>query len=185
MKEKVLIIESRDASDHFHNRKEGELLTQILKLGGISAKHFEVLDKDHFVKAVNYAKHDSISYVHFSGHGLEKGFKLTNEFIDWENFSKLTGKLLSDKCLVFSSCLVANGVGKLLENDNTFCNAIIAPTREIEWDEGLVAYSVFYHRAKRTNTTTNADVVLLNRVTKPGTFKYFNPYGRITYALET
>ncbi|MEZ8849108.1 hypothetical protein AB4210_014780 [Vibrio cyclitrophicus] len=44
-KHEILIIESRSAKDIFDDRYEGATLKEVLKLQGVSAKHFEVVSK--------------------------------------------------------------------------------------------------------------------------------------------
>lgn len=175
MKE-VLIIESRNPSDHYHNRREGNILSKVLGLGGVKTICLEVLNKSFFVEAIRNAADESIKYVHFSGHGYKDGFELTNgDIITWEILDEIAWPILKNKCLVFSSCNVAKGVEKLFDIHKTFCNVIIAPTRKLGWDEGLVAYSTFYHKAKNTETSTEADVRVMNHITGRGTFKLFSP----------
>ncbi|HIF9060109.1 TPA: hypothetical protein ACX6R0_001283 [Photobacterium damselae] len=127
----------------------------------MSAKHFEVVNKVYFGKAIKYAASENIKYVHFSGHGSEKGIELTDGFITWK-----------DTCLCFSSCDVARGVDEIFEYHKSFCNAVIAPTREISWGEGLVAYSALYHRALSCSTSSSQDVRVLNHIVGAGTFSF-------------
>ncbi|WP_241497555.1 hypothetical protein [Vibrio cyclitrophicus] len=82
-KHEILIIESRSAKDIFDDRYEGATLKEVLKLQGVSAKHFEVVNKAYFEKAIKYAANKHIKYVHFSGHGSEEGIALTDGFITW------------------------------------------------------------------------------------------------------
>lgn len=181
----VLIIESRNSSDHFNGRHEGRILQQILHLEGIHSKYCEVLDKVHFLKALKQAENINVKYVHFSCHGLDEGFELTDgTFITWQDFDSIAWPILKNKCLVFSSCLVGKGIEKLFDYHKTFCNAIIAPTRTISWSEGIVAYSAFYHKATSSKTCTKSDVRVMNAVVGSGTFSLFeSPTKNITYVI--
>ncbi len=177
----VLIIESRSPLDHFDGRHEGRILKDILHLGGVRTKYFEVLDQKYLKKSLEKASNDSIKYVHFSCHGLDNGFQLTDgSFLTWKEFDTIAWPYLKNKCLVFSSCLVGKGVESLFEHHKTFCNAIVAPTREITWSEGVVAYSAFYHKATSAKTSTNSDVRVMNAIVGKRTFSLFDSPTRNT-----
>jgi len=180
----VLIIESRSSEDIYKDRSEGLKLKDVLKLQGISAKYFEVIDKRFFTKAIKYAEKSHIKYIHFSGHGAAEGFALTNEFITWSDFDELAWPHLKGKCLCFSSCNIANGVEDIFNYHKSFCNAVIAPTRPISWGEGLVAFSALYFRAMSFKTSSDQDIRVLNHIVGPGTFKFIpSPYTSATYIV--
>jgi len=181
----VLIIESRSPSDHFDGIHEGRILKDILHLEGVSAKYFEVIDQNHLKRALEKASNDSIKYVHFSCHGLDNGFQLTDGiFLTWEDFDAIAWPALKNKRLVFSSCLVGKGVEKLFDYHKTFCNSVIASNRTITWSEGIVAYSAFYHKATSNKTTTKSDVKVMNAIVGRGTFSLFDsPTRNTTYTI--
>ncbi|HIF9176142.1 hypothetical protein [Photobacterium damselae] len=183
-KNEILIIESRNAQDIYDDRYEGATLKEVLKLQGISAKHFEVVNKVYFGKAIKYAASENIKYVHFSGHGSEKGIELTDGFITWKELDQIAWPYLKDTCLCFSSCDVARGVDEIFEYHKSFCNAVIAPTREISWGEGLVAYSALYHRALSCSTSSSQDVRVLNHIVGAGTFSFIaSTFRSTTYSV--
>ncbi|HII4333219.1 TPA: hypothetical protein ACY4P8_004670 [Vibrio parahaemolyticus] len=180
----ILIIESRSAEDIYDDRYEGATLKDVLKLQGISAKHFEVVDKGYFEKAIKYASKEHIKYVHFSGHGSPEGIALTNDFITWKEFDQMAWPHLKGTCLCFSSCDVAKGVLEVFEYHKSFCNAIIAPTRPITWGEGLVSFSALYHRALSSSTSSTQDVRVLNHIVGAGTFSFLaSSYQSTTYVV--
>ncbi|WP_223827953.1 CHAT domain-containing protein [Vreelandella titanicae] len=176
----VVIIESRSASDIFDGRSEGESLQHVLKLENVRAKLFNVCNRKQLQKALDYAAKDSVTYVHFSGHGSDDGFTLTSYdfgdkddgFVSWQDFDEMAWPKLKGKCLCFSSCDIGRGVEAVFDFHKSFCNAIVAPTRKITWGEGLVAFSAFYHRALEEDTSTKKDVSVMNRIVGAGTFKF-------------
>jgi hypothetical protein len=86
--------------------------------------------------------------VHISAHGAPNGFYLTDgEFITWRDFDELAWPYLKNTCICFSSCSVGLGAEQIFTHHMSFCNAIVAPTRDIQWSEGLVSFSAFYDRA--------------------------------------
>lgn len=184
-KHEILIIESRIPKDIFDDRFEAGTLKQILKLQDVHAKHMEVVDREYLVKAIKYAERENIRYVHFSVHGNPDGFALTNgDFITWSEFDEIAWPRLKNTCLCFSSCSVGQGADELFDNHKSFCNAIVAPTRNIGWGEALIAFSALYHRALSTKTSTVQDVKVLNHIVGAGTFRLIeSPYRTTTYAI--
>lgn len=166
----VLIIESRAAHDYFDGRQEGKTLQSILDLAEVRSKYVEVVNRQMLARALAQASSQAIRYVHFSCHGSVDGIALTDgDLIDWETLDELAWPKLRGKCLTFSSCDVGRGVDRLFSLHRTFCSAIVAPTRQVLWDEALVAYSVFYFRATR-NGSTEQDVRLMNCIVGRGSF---------------
>ncbi|KTG21236.1 hypothetical protein AUR67_07815 [Pseudoalteromonas sp. XI10] len=184
-KNEILIIESRGALDHFDDRYEAATLKDVLNLQRVRAKHVEVVNKEYLAKALKLAENVNINYVHISAHGCDKGIELTDgDFISWKEFDELAWPYLKGVCICFSSCSVGLGANELFKYHRTFCNAIVAPTREISWGEGIVAFSAFYHRATKEDTSAEQDVKVLNHIVGAGTFKITcSSYNSTTYVV--
>lgn len=184
-KQEILIIESRSDQDIYDGRGEGETLKRILQLQGVNAISIEVINEKMLVKALKIAQRESIKYVHISAHGFDKGFALTDDvIITWRDLDRLAWPILRGKCICFSSCSVGNGADELFTLHKSFCNAIVAPTRDISWGEGLVAYSAFYHRAKLREKSSFQNVKVMNHVVGAGTFRLIeSTYVSRTYAI--
>lgn len=184
-KHEILIIESRSAQDIYDNRFEARTLKQIIKLYGIGTKSVEIINRSYLEKAINYAKKEHIRYVHISAHGDPSGFELTDgDFITWREFDELAWPRLKNTCLCFSSCSVGRGAEELFVYHKSFCNAIIAPARDISWGEGLVAFSALYYKALCAETSTAQDVKVLNYIVGAGSFRLItSPFREATYAI--
>ncbi len=127
-----MIIESRSDLDIYDERNEGDTLKRILELQGGYARSIEVVNEDMLVKALKVAQREHIKYVHISANCTDNGFILTNDgFITWKDFDQIAWPILHGKCICFSSCSVGNGVAELFTFHKSFCNAIVAPTRDI------------------------------------------------------
>lgn len=138
-----------------------------------------------FIKALKIAKRENIKYIHISAHGFDEGFSLTDgDIVTWRDFDRLAWPILRGKCICFSSCSVGNGVAELFILHKSFCNAIVAPTRNISWGEGLVAYSAFYHRTQSHEKSSSQNVKVMNHIVGAETFKLIeSPYISRTYTI--
>ena len=185
MSAEVLIIESRSFDDIHNDRHEGKTLKEVLRMQGIKSHYYEVATKEQLIKSLKRADRKSVKYVHISAHGEKGGFELTDgSFVTWADFDEVGWPYLKDTCLVFSSCDVAKGIEVIFSFHKTFCSAIVAPVREIYWHEGIVAYSAFYHRATKPDSSPEYDVKVMNTITEAGTFKYISSSsGAPTYVL--
>ncbi|HFK5703676.1 hypothetical protein ACPRR3_05270 [Enterobacter asburiae] len=80
--------------------------------------------------------------------------------------------------------MMADAVAELFTLHKSFCNAIVAPTRNISWGEGLVAYSAFYHRTQSHEKSSSQNVKVKNHIVGAGTFKLIeSPYISRTYTI--
>lgn len=185
-KQKILIIESRSDLDIYDERCEGNTLKKVLELQGVNAKCIEVVNEGMLIKALKIAQREHIKYIHISAHGSSDGFILTDEgFITWKDFDRIAWPILRGKCICFSSCSVGRGAEQLFNFHKSFCNAIVGPTRNITWGEGLVAYSAFYHRAQSHEKSSFQDVRVMNHIVGAGTFRLIDsPYVSSTFTID-
>ncbi len=165
---KVFIIESPSFKDILDNRKEGLALSKILDLAQINNEVFAVSDietleiaLDRIARNVLEIRKDlGMVQLHFSLHGSSEGIALSdNTFIDWNSFYVFikkfnetieyikapNGILFAPTYLIFSVC---NGFSaKIIKefDETTPYTALIGPVEAIEWSDGLLAYSTFYH----------------------------------------
>lgn len=171
MSTKVAIIESVGPNDLFEKRKEGIGLGSVLNLMHIEYVYYECFGEKHLVKAIReiQKKHRNVDYIHFSMHGSKEGISLmSGDFITWEKFDMLFWNKLKHIVLTFSSCEVGKGIHALFDYHRTFCKAIIAPTRTITWDEGLIAFSNLYFLAKKSNANIKNDLKKINTIIGAG-----------------
>jgi hypothetical protein len=184
-KQEVLIIESRSDQDIYDGRGEGETFKRILQLQCVNAKSIEAINEKMLIKALKVAQRESIKYIHISAHGYDRGFALTDDaIITWRDLDRLAWPILRGKCICFSSCSVGNGAEELFTLHKSFCNAIIAPKRDISWGEGLVAYSALYNRAQLREKSSMQNVKVMNHIVGAGTFRVIeSPYVSQTYTI--
>jgi len=165
---RVFVIESLSAVDHFDGRLEGAGICELLRLARVPHSYRSVVDLPHLELALDLVGASEARYVHFSCHGKEDGFQLTDgTFVSWRRFHDLAWRdchrALQDRVVVFSACLAGNGVDAVYRWHKTFCAQIVASTRQITWEEGLAAFSAFYLHVGR-ETTVGQSVELMNRI---------------------
>ncbi|CNI62726.1 Uncharacterised protein [Yersinia frederiksenii] len=184
-KQEILIIESRSDQDIYDGRCEGDTLKRVIQLQGVNAKSIEVVSEKMLIKALKIARRENIKYIHISAHGFNEGFSRTDgDIVTWRDFDRLAWPILRGKFICFSSCSVGNGVEELFTLHKSFCNAIVAPIRNISWGEGVVAYSAFYHRTKSHEKSSSQNVKLMNHIVGAGTLKFIeSPYISRTYTI--
>lgn len=184
-KQEILIIESHSDQDIYDGRCEGDTLKRVLQLQGVNAKSIEVINEKILIKALKIARRENIKYVHISAQGFNEGFFLTDgDIVTWRDFDRLAWPILRGKCICFSSCSVGNEVEELFTLHKSFCDEIVAPTRNISWGEGVVAYSAFYHRIQSHENSSSQNVKVMNHIVSAGAFKLIeSPYISRTYAI--
>lgn len=182
----VYIIESRSAEDHWEDRHEGRTLRHVLEMEGVQSKLREVVQLPQLRRALREASRGCYSYVHLSCHGGADGIELTDgTHVTWDLFDELAWPGLRGKCVVFSSCEVGAGVGRLFELHRTFCNAVVAPRGDITWSESIAAFTAFYHLATSADTAPEDDIRMMNQLVGRPVFCVSRGSGRAgdTYVL--
>jgi hypothetical protein len=184
----IYIIESPSNEDISENRKEGQALSEALKLASIKNKYFVVGTINEFshcfdsileteLKNKNKGK---VSYVtlHFSMHGNNKGIALTNnEVIIWKDLynsylKKLittlgyqkskNGSIVAPIHLHFSTC---NGIyAKVITtmDENSPYISLVGPNTTVNWSDSLVAFIILYHNTIHKENGPQKSVQLMN-----------------------
>lgn len=168
---KLIMIESRTIEDQEMGFSEQDVLRSVFEQLRIRAKVIEVFTPAQFYQALRRASSEHVGYVHFSGHGSPSGVLIGATEVTWEDIDQQCWPNLKNVCFTFSSCDVAKGVSRIFERHKTFCAAVVAATRKVDWAESAVAFSAFYLRSTRDDSSTEQDVRTMNHICGSGTFK--------------
>jgi len=83
----VFIIESLRQEDHREERLEGNLIAQILRLGGRNPIYNLVESRDQFIEAIEQFGKSQYRYLHLSCHGSVDSFEFYFGQMTFEQFT--------------------------------------------------------------------------------------------------
>lgn len=169
-KYKVYFIESPSKKDIEDERNEGKSLTSYFDLTLIPHKYFLVADKNQLYETFNEIAEDVleinkskninevfIPIIHFSAHGNESFFGMTNDHMTWEELGEELYKLnvksgidltrfISDYIICMSVCNGASLRKVIVEGNGTPFFAMIGSDESISWGDSITAFQVFYYK---------------------------------------
>lgn len=159
----VYIIESPSPRDLSDGRTEGNALCETFKLAGIKHSYSLAVNLDEFLRALAlgeglpfldaYRKHgEEAPVLHLSMHGNTDGVQLTDgRILSWDDLrdilSPINSALPLGLMVTFSTCGGAASIRMSMSEDVNHkpFYVTVGSTREVPWDEALIAYAVFYH----------------------------------------
>ncbi len=104
----VFIIESLTFKDEREGKREGDILTNILRL---SQKHVEyryIRTKSELKAVLKHFAKSKMRYLHLSCHGNDNALSMTLDSIPLHEFAELTRPYLEDRRLFLSACDATN-----------------------------------------------------------------------------
>ena len=164
----LIIIESLTLDDEAHDRFEGHIIANILKLGGIKTTYFYIRTKRELKNIIKRISKDESTpkYLHISCHGLSNGIQLTFDQVNIQELPEILSPLKSNKRAFFSACEVVNmDTAKILLNKNNSCISILGPSGSPEFDRAAIFWSSFYHIVMKSQNTTMGNYAI-KRISK-------------------
>ncbi len=162
----VFIIESLPQDDVENERKEGDLIARILKMGGRNPEYQYVETREQFDSALQEFAERNYRYLHISSHGADDHFLFQFGEMYFNQFGPLVHNLLSDKRVFVSACEAVNHENHLLANmvlRDTGCYSLIGSAEEINFDDAAMFWSTFYYLAYQKQVeevTIKRDVIV-------------------------
>lgn len=155
----VYIIESPSAVDMYHQRGEGGVIQQAVRLNQLQCVHRLAINRQAFDASLQIglteamsATPNSVPIIHISAHGFSEGIQLSSEeIIDWTSLKELLtpiNKALDGNLIVcMSTCEGYSGsrMAMISEPDDFPFLALIGNGSKPTWPETAVAFSAFYH----------------------------------------
>ena len=155
----VYIVESPSAVDLYHQRAEGGVVQQAVKLNLIPCVHRLAINLQAFEASLQVGLTEAmdatpglIPILHISAHGFAQGIQLSSgETIIWEQLREMLApinKALNHNLIVcMSTCEGYSGsqMAMLSEPDNYPFLALIGNGSKPTWPETAVGFSTFYH----------------------------------------
>ncbi|MYD98675.1 MAG: hypothetical protein F4X98_15000 [Gammaproteobacteria bacterium] len=143
----VFIIESLDLDDEKEQRFEGQILADILRLGGKNPIYYYLRTEQELRRILELFDESQYGYLHLSCHGDRKSIATTfNANIEFQELGAILKPHLNRRHLFVSSCDVVNDrfAREIMPSG---CLSIIGPTEEVTFDEATVLWASLYHLA--------------------------------------
>ena len=141
----VFIIESLTLRDEEENRREGQIISQILNLGGVESKYYYIRTKKELEKMVKEFGKSNFRYLHLSCHGNKDLIKTTLDQIPFSELRDTLKPHLRDKRLFISACHVVNDNLAKTVIPSTKCLSIIGFGKQIDFNDAAIIWASFYH----------------------------------------
>jgi len=141
----VFIVESVDFGSEKANRKEGQVLSQILNLCDKESEYRYVRTKQQFVAMLDEFSRLNMRYLHISCHGDERTLALTMDNIPLAELAPLLRPHLIRKRLFISACKVTNDKFAKLLLPSSQCYSVAGPDGNISFDDAAISWASFYH----------------------------------------
>lgn len=142
----IFIVESLDFDDEEAERREGEILSRMLKLiGKINTKYYYIRTAKELDEICDKFDESEFRYLHFSCHANKNGMSTTLDFVSYEDLGKMLEPCLLGRRVFVSGCEMATPkLAKALLN-RTGCTSLLGPARKINFDDSAAFWLAFYH----------------------------------------
>jgi hypothetical protein len=139
----LFIIESLRFDDE-HERREGQILRDILRLSGHDVEYLYLRTDKELRVALRRFYESRKRYLHLSCHGNDETIALTLDALPFSQFGKNVWPYLKGRRLFISACEVVND--KLAEAVMpSGCYSVIGPRDPINFDDAVLMWASFYH----------------------------------------
>lgn len=141
----LFIIESMHDDDEDAGFFEGVRLAQILRLAGRKPKYFYVQDERELELLIPVFRQSNYRYLHFSCHGDNLGFDLTNGSISFDTFATIFEGALDVRRLFVSACEAGQkNLVQALHQKTRGIQSVTAPKVKIDYDHAAAIWAAFY-----------------------------------------
>ncbi len=143
----VFIIESLRQKDHRKKRLEGDLIAQILRLGGRNPIYNLVESKDQFIEAIEQFGKSQYRYLHLSCHGSVDSFEFYFGQMTFEQFTDLVYDKLENRRVFISACKAVNNhlANLLIPRSKSY--SVIGPYEPVRFDAAAIVWASYYYLA--------------------------------------
>ncbi len=141
----VFIIESLSFDDEAHERYEGKLLSNILKLNGKNPIYFYIRTRRELDEVMDRFEDSKYRYLHISCHGSSNSMETTLDSISFKELGEIIRPCLDYRRLFLSACSMVNEAlaKKMLVNSK--CHSLIGPYEPVNFSDAAIFWSSFYH----------------------------------------
>ena len=164
----VYIIETLDVDDE-EDRREGEVITKVLRMAGKSPRYRYVRtakELEHFAQEFGSS---GCRYLHISCHGNIGVFGMTLDTLTEVEFADIIGPHLDDRRLFLSTCLATTPGFAQLIFDRSNCFSVAGPVNSVGFTDAALFWSTFYHLMFKTSSQSMKRNAILDNIRKAAT----------------
>ncbi len=103
----VFMIESNSLEDEKAGRKEGQILSDILRMLNKDVEYRYIRTEKELGTMVHEFAQSNYRYLHIASHGEKGRFHLTLDVVPYRKFAQIAGPYLTDRRLFLSVCSIA------------------------------------------------------------------------------
>ena len=147
----VFIIESLRLDDEEHERFEGRILKQILRLSGKESAYYYIRTRRELEQIARVFSKSGFRYLHLSCHGSPTTMATTFDPLCFAELGQILRPHLNRRRVFVSACEMAN---RLLATElikGSGCSSVIGPAESVLFSDAALLWSSFYHLTFRTN----------------------------------
>ena len=151
----TFILESLTLDDEKENRKDGFLLSEILKLHGKHPIYFYFRTEKEFSELLKEFHSTKYRYLHLSCHGDTNLIQYTLGSSTFDRFADLTQGKLNNRRLFISGCQVGQKeLADAIFAKNGGMYSMTAPTSKVFFDQSISFWSAFYYMMSAWDSTS-------------------------------
>ncbi|OXE35843.1 MAG: hypothetical protein CGW95_11455 [Phenylobacterium zucineum] len=151
-KPEIFIVESLNFDDEAADRREGEILSRMLKLiGKENTTYYYIRTKRELKEIIKKFDESNFRYLHFSCHADKNGMATTLDHVSYEELGKMLEPCMLGRRVFVSGCEMATPklAGVLLKN--TGCISLLGPAKKINFADAAAFWLAFYHLMFKKN----------------------------------
>jgi len=142
----LFIIESLDADDELNKRREGKILSEMLRLSGKESHYFYIRTKKEFEWALGLFSQSNYRYLHISCHANKSSMATTLESIKLELLGTILAPHLKGKRLFISACSMASPALANSISPDSGCLSILGPKKDLGFHDAAIFWAAFYYK---------------------------------------
>jgi len=147
----VFIIESLRLDDEKHERFEGRILQQILRLNEKDSAYYYIRTRRELERIMKVFAKSRYRYLHLSCHGSSSTMETTFDSLEFENVGRILRPHLQGRRVFVSACEMANRALASQLIAGSGCFSLIGPATAVRFSDAALLWSSFYHLVFRTN----------------------------------
>ena len=148
----IYIIESVGLENEAKGEREGEALTETLKLSGKSPRYVYIRTKRELIHFLEDFQESGYRYLHLSCHGNSRAIGTTFDTVSFQELGDLLRPYLQDKRLFISACSVVNDQFRKAVMTGSGCLSTIGPSKDVHFDQAAIFWASFYYLMFDTDT---------------------------------